>query len=97
MGMLSPMNCQLEGGATSLLNLVHDPLLWTFRVLTPGLSYAMLYRLSCATPSRRFLKRIFVFGLARLGAEDSENVNYAENEQICRYSRRRTGIPIFRI
>jgi hypothetical protein len=43
----------------------------------------MLYRLSYANPSRRFLKRIIVFVLARLGAVDTENVNSAENEQTC--------------
>jgi hypothetical protein len=47
----------------------------------------MLYRLSCTIPSRRFLKRIIVLVLAKLGPGDAENVNYAENEQICRDSR----------
>ena len=32
-------------------------------------------------------KRIIVFALGRPGAVDAEYVNYAENEQICRYSR----------
>jgi hypothetical protein len=39
----------------------------------------MLLRLSYATLSRRFLKRIIVFVLAGFGVVD------AENEQICRY------------
>ncbi len=45
----------------------------------------MLYRLSYATLSIRFLKRIIVFVSAMVCAGDAENVNYAENEQICRY------------
>ena len=33
------------------------------------------------------LKRIIVFALRRPGAVYAGNVNYAENEQICRYSK----------
>jgi hypothetical protein len=57
----------------------------------------MLLRLSYATLSRRFLKKIIVFVLAGFGVVDAENINYAENEQICRYSRRRVEISVFRI
>jgi hypothetical protein len=56
----------------------------------------MLYTLSYASPSRRFLKRIIVFAVVRSGAGDAENVNYAENEQICLYSRRRMEISDWR-
>ncbi len=46
----------------------------------------MEFRSLHATASGLFLKRIIVSVLARLGAVDAENVNSAENEQICRYS-----------
>jgi hypothetical protein len=43
----------------------------------------MVFRSILATASSLFLKRIIVFVLAKLGAVDAENVNSAENEQIC--------------
>ena len=46
----------------------------------------MEFRSLHATANGLFLKRIIVSVLARLGAVDAENVNSAENEQICRYS-----------
>jgi hypothetical protein len=49
-------------------------------------NYAMAFRPIDATASRLFLKRIIVFVLGRLASVDAENVNSAENEQICRYS-----------
>ncbi len=46
----------------------------------------MAFRPIDATASRLFLKRIIVFASGRLAAVDAGNANYAENEQICRYT-----------